>query len=528
MKFHGAKFLRRLLKETSGQTMYIAAAALSAIIGLSGMAIDFSHGYYALEQLQASTNATAMAGAFAMPNTTQAATNIANYSSKAKSLNSSSLLTNAVATPTFLCLNSLVKQGLSCVSSTGSTSGSFNAVRVVQTANAPTWIGPMFGLASFKLTAVSTAAYNGGAGSPWNIAIVLDTTASMASSDSGKQCSGTQISCALTGVRDLLALLDPCSLNTACVLQSGSTTQVQNPVGSVSLFVFPAMSIATDQADYGKYTTESGKTTFAAGCPVSTPTSVPYTFPSNTGTGLTEQIPSTLGTYEVIPFSSNYRTSDSATTLNTAADIVIATGGAGCTGITAPGGEGTYYAQVIYAAQAALVAEQTANPGSQNAMIILSDGNATASGSQLAVSSGGGTLNGTGSGSNKSSYTYPSALGECGQAVQAAYNAANNSSYNNAGSFTRVYTIGYGSPTSGCTTDKTYSPTVASGGGNWGPGDSPCQAIQAMASAAAYFYSDDADGCASGNGTNFTQLTQIFQAIASSFSTPRLVPNSTT
>ena len=70
MKFHEATFLRRLLKETRGQTMFIGAAALSAIIGLSGVAIDFSHGYYALEQLQASTNAAAMAGAFAMPNTT--------------------------------------------------------------------------------------------------------------------------------------------------------------------------------------------------------------------------------------------------------------------------------------------------------------------------------------------------------------------------------------------------------------------------------------------------------------------------
>jgi hypothetical protein len=227
----------------------------------------------------------------------------------------------------------------------------------------------------------------------------------------------------------------------------------------------------------------------------------------------------------VIPFSGDYRSSDSATSLNTASNIVIASGGAGCAGITAPGGEGTYYAQVIYAAQAALVAQQNANPGSQNAMIILSDGNATASGSQIAVASGGGTLNGTGS---NHSYTYPSALGECGQAVQAAYNAANNSSYNNTGSFTRVYTIGYGSPTSGCTTDATYSATVTNGGGSWGPGDSPCQAIKAMASDPGYFYSDDADGCASSNGTNYTQLTQIFQAIATSFSTPRLVPNTTT
>ena len=527
MKFNGATFLRRLLKETSGQTMFIAAAALSAIVGLSGMAVDFSHGYYALEQLQASTNAAAMAGAFAMPNTTQAASNIANYSSKAKGLNTSPLLNSAVATPTFLCLNTLVKQGLACVSSTGSTSGTFNAVRVVQTANAPTWFGSMFGLPNFNLTAVSTAAYNGGAGSPWNVAIVLDTTASMGGSDSGKQCSGTQISCALTGVRDLLALLDPCALNTACILKSGSTTEVQNPVANVSLFVFPALAIATDQADYGKYTTSHGVTTFAAGCPISTPGIVPYTFPSNTGTGLTEQIPSTLGTYQVIPFSSNYRASDSATTLNTAADIVIASGGAGCAGITAPGGEGTYYAQVIYSAQAALVAEQNANPGSQNAMIILSDGDATSSASsgQIAVASGGGTLNGTG---GNTSYTYPSALGECGQAVQAAYDAANNSSYNNTGSFTRVYTIGYGAETSGCTTDKTYSATVTGGGGSWGPGDSPCQSIAAMASDPGYFYSDDANGCASSNGTNYTQLTQIFQAIATSFSTPRLVPNTTT
>ncbi len=83
------------------------------------------------------------------------------------------------------------------------------------------------------------------------------------------------------------------------------------------------------------------------------------------------------------------------------------------------------------------------------------------------MASGGGTLNGTGAGSNKNSYTYPSALGECGQAVQAAYDAATNSDYNNTGSFTRVYTIGYGSPTSGCTTDKTYSATVTGGGGNW-------------------------------------------------------------
>ena len=39
----------------------------------------------------------------------------------------------------------------------------------------------------------------------------------------------------------------------------------------------------------------------------------------------------------------------------------------------------TYFASSIYAAQAALVAAQAANPGSKNAIIFLSDGQANAS-----------------------------------------------------------------------------------------------------------------------------------------------------
>ena len=96
--------------------------------------------------------------------------------------------------------------------------------------------------------------------------------------------------------------------------------------------------------------------------------------------------------------------------MNTSSQLGIAAGASGvsgCTGISAPGGEGTYYAQAIYAAQAALVAQQDANPGSSNAMIILTDGDATACASNANTSAGAcntnrgsvateGTLNGTG------------------------------------------------------------------------------------------------------------------------------------
>jgi hypothetical protein len=243
----------------------------------------------------------------------------------------------------------------------------------------------------------------------------------------------------------------------------------------------------------------------------------------------------------VVSFANNYKTTDSATSLNQAAGIVIAAGDSGqsnCSGIQAPGGEGTYYAQVLYAAQAALQVQQAAHPGSQNAIILLTDGDATACASNANTSAGAcntksqlmaseGTLNGTGTKtSNPSGYespTYPSALGECGQAVLAAQAAAN------AG--TTVYTIGYGAETSGgCLTDATYSATVSTKGGSWAPGDQPCKAIAAMASAETNFYSDDGQGCEATAPTNqnLTKLTAIFRAIVDNMSSPRLIPNGTT
>jgi hypothetical protein len=294
-------------------------------------------------------------------------------------------------------------------------------------------------------------------------------------------------------------------------------------VDSVSLFVFPAVTGSTASKD--------------STCPTSDPTIVSYTFPdppSNT------TLP-TADTYQVVGFKNNYKVTDASTTLNQAAPIVIAAGDSGqsnCTGIEAPGGEGTYYAQVIYAAQAALLSQQSNNPGSQNAIILLTDGDATACASNANTAAGAcntksqlvatqGTLNGTGTHTtNPSGYespTYPSALGMCGQAVLAAQAAAT------AG--TTVYTIGYGSPTSGgCLSDATYSATVSAGGGSWTHGDQPCQAIAAMASSQVNFYSDDGAGCeaTAPSNQNLTKLTAIFRAIVDNMSSPRLIPAGTT
>jgi hypothetical protein len=285
----------------------------------------------------------------------------------------------------------------------------------------------------------------------------------------------------------------------------------------VALFAFPAVTKTTASKDFT--------------CPTSNPTIVPYTFTNVTPGSSQNLLLPTTATYEIVPFSSDYKAYDLATTLNTSSELVVAAGGlAGCHGMQAPGGEGTYYAQAIYAAQAALVAQQAANPGTLNAMFIVSDGDATSSASSGQIKATTGTLNGTGS---NTSVTYPSALGECGQAVAAAQTAATPTGATDAqGNLlpgTVIYTFGYASPTSGCTTDAKYSATVSAGGGPWKAGDSPCQAIQAMASATDNFFSDDGAGCPPPSANSeFPDLSGAFNAATKRLTNPRLIPNSTT
>ncbi len=506
-----------------GQSAVIFAFSIVSFIGLAGISVEAGHGYYAYEKLVASTNAAALAGAQGMPNTTTAGANVTAYSSVTGNKNANPLLQNASITTTFLCLNTVTSTlKAPCETSTGAAGG-YNALQVTQTAQVPSWFAGLFGIRLFNISATSTASMRGGAASAWNIAVVLDATHSMSDPDSGVQCSGTQESCALQGVQTLLGLLYPCSPGQTC--SSGSSY-----VDDVSLYIFPPMTTATESYDY---------------CSGGSPTGVQH------GYYVVPTLSSSY-TYQIVPYENDYRTTDAATSLSTGANIVAATGysGTSCAGIDPIGGAGTYYAQVIYQAQSDLIAQQTANPGSKNAMIILSDGNATAtvstsssgtyvysstttggshptttytyisSTSDLQPSSANG-LNGIPA-NNPTSPTYPSAVGECGQAVLAAQAAAN------AG--TTVYTIGYGSETSGCTTDSSYSATVTTNGGSWAPGDSPCQAIAAMASAAVNFYSDDGDGCKATvpSNANLTTLTAIFTAINANLTTPILIPNGTT
>jgi Flp pilus assembly protein TadG len=517
------KFLSRLFREQGGQTLPLTAVAIVSLMGLSGMAVDAGHGYYAYERLKVATNAATLAGAAGMPNTSTATSNVNTYSSAVGDKNYlGSLMSNVNTSITFSCSSTVSsKLGVSCETSSGGTGG-FNALTVKQTATVNTWFGALFGIPQFNIAASSMAAMAGGSNEPWNIAIILDTTASMKDPDSGKQCSGTQITCAIQGVQSLLENLQACPTGLTCA----STSQY---VDDVALYVFPPVLSSTASKDY---CASSGA-----------PTHEWY----EVGT-----LPSTW-TYQVINYSHDYTTTgvsgSASNTLAKTSNIVKALGytGTGCAGIQAPGGAGTYYAQVIAQAQADLLVQRANNPGSQNAMIILSDGNATAttnitgsgsctggskgycttnySGSSDLQPSANGALNGV-TGNNSTSDTYPSAVGEC---YQAAYEA---SLATTAG--TKVYTIGYGAPNSwssaNCGSDQTDTDSVTNsdGSASYGQKGSPCQALDAMASTSGNFFSDDADGCSSGGEPNYTTFQTIFPKIASAFTAARLIPVGTT
>jgi Flp pilus assembly protein TadG len=454
---------RRALKQESGQVFVITGLGALLLVGIAGIAVEVGHGYYALELLQASTNEAAMAAAAGLPDSTAAQNLASDYSSKALQENAISILQNAAVTATPFCSTTVQNDyNVPCISSTGSGTG-YNAVTVVQTAQSGLWIGKMFGTPLFNLKAVGTAAMSGGNPVPYNVALIIDTTGSMGNTDTSGDCTGssnTSETCALQGFRAALQTAYPCEAGQTCT--SGSATVDDD----ISLFVFPTITTGTVGND--------------TSCPTSNPTVDKYHVPTL----------ASGDTYQVVPFSSGhtYRTSDTATSLNSGDTLVNAAGGptGGCKGLGTPGGSGTYYAGVIYQAGEALQAEQAARPGTSNLMIILTDGNATATekyngSSTLTLDTTNSEMQPTTMPANGASYsmlngtkvtawsgqqnisTFPSAIGECGQAVQAAYDVANKQTVTyttldntsttftlNNGTdstkYTKVYTIAYESP----------------------------------------------------------------------------------
>ncbi len=451
-----------------GQSLVIITMAMVSLLGLTALAIDIGTVYNAYQQLRAATQAAALAGASILSSDTasNAIAKATSYSAGKGDLNARSNLTKVTMMTGYPQVKCLTSTGIVC----GASPANANAIVVREQASVPTTFAKLFGFNSFTITATATASARGGYSGPYNIEIILDTTASMNNTDSESSCNNTRLNCALSSIRTLLNTLSPCEAGLAsCGAASPSTgtatvgSNVTNPVDEVGLMVFPGLT-STSQVP-NDYT-----------CPTRNPTITTY---------------NNSPVYQIVPLSSDYRASDTSSSLNTSSHMVIATGGGSCSGVMAPGGEGTFFAGVIDATQANLVANARAN--TKNVMILLSDGDATASQTQM--------------GGKATSYPYTQ---ECNQAVARAQAAT--------AAGTIVYSVAYGATSSGCTTDT--KPTIT-----------PCQTMQKIASTAQNFFSDytatgGSSSCVSAARPT-TGLNQIFTEIAQDLTVARLIPDNT-
>jgi Flp pilus assembly protein TadG len=422
--------IRAVFRDRTGATAIMFGLMAMGLVGTAGLTIDAGRIYAAKKSFDADTTAAALAGANALlqANATQATVQTAvtnwttaNPSTKVTVTNTSVSVSCDTATANLPKCN-------------GTTA---NVAQVTRTATVSTNFLKAFGLSSVTLTSTSSAAKAGGTAVPLNVMFVLDATGSMNSTDTGCTVPGithpTRFQCAEYSIQSVLKTM-PTSLD------------------KVGLMIFPGM--ATQYS----------------------PTSHPCATQPNSTPYLSANIKYQIGT----TLDATYNNGSGA--LSNTSPLVQAVGNGAATPpvtgcVTAKGGEGSYGAEVITKAQAALPVVT----GTQNVIIFLSDGDYNATASAL---------------SNQTSKTTK----QCDQAIAAAQAATT------AG--TTVYAVAYGAPSSGCSSGDTHN---------------PCTTMQAIASDKTKFYSTDSSCQIAGSANAIASLPSAFQAITTTLTKPRLV-----
>jgi Putative Flp pilus-assembly TadE/G-like len=492
------------LRHEGGQILPMTALMMVVLCGFAAMVVDIGRVWIAQRQLQNAVDATALAIAQNMPNNYAGWSQTPSYDGVAPSPNAvfGYGVTPNAPTVQFECTSEAAgydsvtgtcpadtspedaskpcRPGTS-LSPTPATSGC-NAVIVKETAKVKTTFAaiPPFGFATFTVSATSVAAARGGQTKPLDVAVVVDSTASMNSAcgDTVPGISGTadKIDCAKEGVRTLLNGLWPCDATyQSCAGQS--------PLDKASLLTFPGLK------DAGAYTHDKTKPpvftndALEFGCPGNY-SSAPSWYQGSNGGFPGWYIVSGDLTYSgspdyvITPLSNDFKTSASSA-LNNSSHLVSAVNWNTCAGgkypgneyygLNSPGGVSTYYAGAISAAQAELAADSAR--GAQPVIILLSDGDANTQSPQ-----------------------------QCTRAVQAAQSAA--------AAGTWVYSVMYGqtSTSGGCSGDGTYTAYTA---------------MKAIASDPSKFFCDPKPSGATCQSS--ATLNAIFEHIAEDVTNARLI-----
>jgi Flp pilus assembly protein TadG len=339
--------ISRLLKgyksfrdDDRGVALILVSLALPAIFGMAAFAVDLGYMVYVKNRLQTAADLGALAGGTLLYKATETAV-------EAKALEYVNLNLpagwNIRPVASTECLQTLVTQGLTCDGTTKA-----NALKVSVGATTPLFFASALGFTQANFTASAMVSGANAAPPPLNIAIVMDTTGSMNSTYNGS-CGSlnrpTKIQCAIAATRGMLGTLWP-------------------SINQVAMFTYPGTTPGTVSRHYCS--------------PKGTITVANYKAASNAA-------------FKVMEFSTDYRGAGTPPPpgLNTNSNLVKAVGGSsGCSGMQSVGGAGTFYATSIEQAQVALTAANVALVAAgqqprQNVMMILSDGDAGASSSNM-------------------------------------------------------------------------------------------------------------------------------------------------
>lgn len=389
----------RFRKDDQGAAFILVTLALPIIFGMAAFSVDLGYAYYVKSRLQTAADIGALAGGTLLYTGDKKAVEAkaleyVNMNLPAGWNGANARTIKITPTAATQCLKALSDQGLGCDGSSKA-----NALKVTVAADTPLFFANVLGYTKASFSASAMVGGSGAAPPPLNIAIVLDTTASMNSTYSGS-CGSlvkpTKLQCATAALRGMLGTLWP-------------------SIDQVALFTFPRVTTASIPMEY---------------CQTSgTVTVVNYKAAS-------------AAKYKIVDFSSDYRGAGTPPPpgLLTTSNLVKAVGGkSGCAGIQSKGGVSTYFASSIAEAQAALEKandDLVKNGGQarQNVMMILSDGDANASSTNIDSAK---------------------VANQCKQGIDAASAATDNKTW--------VYSVAYqadDNPGSSCTTDTSTATTT--------------------------------------------------------------------
>lgn len=191
-------------RNESGAVGVFVAVGLFALLGMAALVVDIGVAFSAQQELQAATDAAALAGAQVIGTGGNASNAATSYSALPGNQNFLSGLSNVTMTANLVCFTG---SGLPPCSTLQTPATSANGIQVVQTATVSTFFTRVFGINSLTLSAGANAIAKGnGLQKPVNIVFILDTTASMNNAPAGpakNACAGysSALKCALSGIR---------------------------------------------------------------------------------------------------------------------------------------------------------------------------------------------------------------------------------------------------------------------------------------------------------------------------------------